>query len=215
MLTGLLQLAYFTNVSTHISAEDIAVFGNQLKLRPLAAERSYEEELQVIMQVQLQVLSRAPHEIAIPDFESREPADLFRRGSGFCYDRSRTLDKVYSYLGFKARHVYILYRENLPFIRAIFNPKQSSHAVTEVKTSRGWLFVDSNSPWIAVTRDGVPVGADDVWRRINEFDNPPEHLRSPWWAIRGMYSRKGQLYSPYIFFPDINWDDLVHWLIED
>ena len=46
-----------------------------------------------------------------------------------------------------------------------------------------------------------------------EFDGMPKYLNDPWWAIRGMYSRKGQLYPPYILFPDFNWVDYFSWLI--
>jgi hypothetical protein len=95
----------------------------------------------------------------------------------------------------------------------MFHYGQSSHAVTEVKTSKGWMFVDSNTEWIALTRNNQVVNADDVWKRAAEFDAMPAYLKDSWWAIRGMYSRKGQLYPPYIIFPDFNWADFFSWLI--
>jgi hypothetical protein len=136
-----------------------------------------------------------------------------RYGQGLCFDRSRTFDKAFHYVGFESRHVYILYRENRPFWRAVFRYGQASHAVTEVKTSKGWMFVDSNSEWVAVTRQGEPVNADDVWRRFSEFENPPPYLKDPWWAIRGMYSRKGQFYGAGIPFPEFNWPDFLAWFV--
>ena len=132
---------------------------------------------------------------------------------GLCYDRSRTLDKAFSYMGFESRHVFLLFREDRSFLGALLHRGHPSHAVTEVKTSRGWMFVDSNSPWIALTRQGQPVNADDVWRRADEFERRPQYLRSPWWAIRGMYSRKGHMYSKISMFPEFNWRDFTDWLV--
>jgi hypothetical protein len=42
------------------------------------------------------------------------------------------------------------------------------------------MFVDSNTEWIALTRDGQVVNADDVWKRVAEFDGMPKYLKYPW-----------------------------------
>jgi hypothetical protein len=91
---------------------------------------------------------------------------------------------------------------------------QASHAVTEVKTSKGWMLVDSNTEWIALTPQGEPVNADAVWQRYSDFANAPEYLGYAWWAIRGMYSRKGHFYAPYVPFPEFNWVDFLSWSVE-
>ena len=104
----------------------------------------------------------APVGEGIPDYEPREPQDLLKKRQGLCYDRSRTMDKAFDYIGLEARHVYLLYREDRGYLSAMMHYGQASHAITEVKTSKGWMFVDSNSEWIALTRDGQVVNADDV-----------------------------------------------------
>jgi len=206
-------LAIYTNVPTSLTADDKRVFAG-IGLHPLAMPRTFEQEVAVIRQAQNEVFARAPYGAPIPERESREPADLMERvRHGLCYDRSRTLDKAFIYLGFESRHVYLLFKADRSFLGALFQRGQPSHAVTEVKTSRGWLFVDSNTPWIALTRQGQPVNADDVWRRVSEFDQMPPYLNAPWWAIRGMYSRKGHLYSQVSMFPEFNWRDFSNWLI--
>jgi hypothetical protein len=207
------SLAIYTNVPTEITLEDKKVFDNidvYLSNPPL----TFEQEIVLINKVQLEIFKRAPLGEGIAKYQAREPQDLMRIGHGLCYDRSRTFDKLLHSLGFKTRHVYLLYKENKSFLAAFFHYKQPSHAVTEVLTSKGWIFVDSNTPWLAITRQGEPVNADAVWQRFNEFDNAPLYLKNPWWAIRGMYSRKGHLYSPYILFPDFNWYDFFTWLFE-
>jgi hypothetical protein len=216
LLTGLttllVALAAYTNVPTAVTEADAAVFAALGFQRP-SQSLTFEQEIALVRQVQKHVFQRAPLGDGIPDYQAREPSDLMRSGQGLCYDRSRTFDKAFNYLGMEARHVYLLYRENRSFWSALFHHGQSSHAVTEVKTSQGWMFVDSNTEWVAVTRNGEPVGADDVWKLYADFDNAPHYLAAPWWAIRGMYSRKGQLYGAGIAFPELNWHDFVSWMV--
>jgi hypothetical protein len=213
LLATVTALAVYTNVPNAVTDEDIAVFAS-LGLQRSQVSRAFEEEIAMIRKVQHEVFKRAPlSEEGIPDYQPREPADLMRFGQGLCFDRSRTFDKAFSYLGMPARHVYLLYRENRSLGRAIFTYRQPSHAVTEVKTSKGWMFVDSNTEWIALTRNGEPVGADDVWKRYAEFDKAPHYLSAPWWAIRGMYSRKGQFYGSGVPFPELNWADFASWVV--
>jgi hypothetical protein len=204
-------LAAYTNVSTDLTPDDVKVF-HDIGLKKPSASLTFEAELSEIVRFQKEVFRRAPLGEGIEPYEAREPADLMRAGNGLCFDRSRTFDKGATFLGFEARHVYLLYKQNKSFLSAAITRKQSSHAVTEIKTSKGWMFIDSNTAWIAVTRAGEPVNADDVWRRFDEFENPPPYLKDPWWAIRGLYSRGGHFYRPYIRFPELNWSDFLGWL---
>jgi hypothetical protein len=207
--------AIATNVPVHLETSDVDVFNKELNIGFLSNPRTFYDEIAAIKIIQHLVFKKAPIGLGIPDYETREPENLIRNRQGLCYDRSRTLDKAFDYINLPTRHVYLLYRQNRGFWSAMFHYGQSSHAVTEVKTSKGWMVVDSNEEWIALTRDGQVVNADDVWKRSSEFDSIPIYLKSPWWAIRGMYSRKGQLYPPYILFPDINWPNFFSWLILD
>lgn len=213
ILAVFVLLASYTNVPTKPTSADQTVFmGLGLGLG-LGSGLGFEDQVSMIRKIQHDVFEKAPVGDGIPDYQSREPADLMKFGKGLCYDRSRTFDKAFQYVGFESRHVYILYKNNLPFWRAAFQYGQPSHAVTEVKTSKGWMFVDSNSEWVAITRQGEPVNADDVWRRFAEFEDPPPYLKDSWWAIRGMYSRKGQLYGAGIAFPEFNWPDFLAWFV--
>lgn len=206
-------LIFYTNVETSLTPEDTAVFENILGINKPTRSLSYSEEIKLIRKVQAKAFIVAPVGEGIAEEQRREPADLLRAGQGLCYDRSRFLDKALNYAGFETRHVYLLYRNGEKyFITSLFQRGHPSHAATEVKTSRGWLFVDSNSPWIAVSRNGIPIDADNVWKKKVEFDSAPEYLLEPSWAIRGMYSRHGGFYPPYIPFPEFNWRDFLHWL---
>lgn len=206
-------LSTYTNVSTHPSKEDALVFNDMGFVSGIGANASFDDQVALIRRIQSKVFEKAPLGEGIPEYKPREPADLMRHGKGLCYDRSRTFDKAFRYVGLDSRHVYLLYKNNLPFWQALFKYGQPSHAVTEVKTSKGWMFVDSNIQWVAITFQGEPVSADDVWRRFSEFENPPVYLKDPWWAIRGMYSRKGQLYGSGIPFPELSWPDFMAWAV--
>ncbi len=172
-LTGLTVLCFVvlgavTNVPTRVTDSDVAVFRDQLHLAQPTVSLTYEQQIQLIKSVQYVVLDKAPVGKPIPDNAPREPADLFRNKSGWCYDRSRTFDKVFSWLGFRTRHLFILYSKDprshseLSFWKAVMTPGTESHAVTEVLTSRGWIVVDSNSAWISQASDGSPVDADHI-----------------------------------------------------
>lgn len=215
-----LVLIYITNVPTHLTESDEIVFRTVLNLKVPNGSRSFDEEIEIIRAVQYMVLLKAPVGAPIPEQSEREPEDLFKQQSGLCYDRSRTYDKVFSWLGFESRHVYILYPEHpssgarLSLWQAFFTRGTNSHAVTEVKTSRGWVLVDSNSAWISVARDGSPVGVDRLHEQAARLPGIPAYFDRPYWAVRGLYSRRGQFYRPYVPYPQLNWTDFMAWLVE-
>lgn len=212
-LAAFAAVATYTNVSVEVTAEDVQVF-ESLGLKKPNVSLTFEQQMALIRKVQYEVFKRAPPGKFIPDYQPREPADLMRYGQGQCFDRSRTFDKALSWLGMETRHVFLLYRENKSFFSAATEPGHRSHAVTEVKTSKGWMVVDSNYEWIALTPQGEPVNADEVWKRYSEFADAPEDLNHAWWAIRGMYSRGGKFYAPYVPFPEFNWVDFLSWSVE-
>lgn len=213
MSVTLILICLFTNVSKNITPRDVIAM-KILHLNPPDKPLTYDEEIALIQNIQLKVFKLAPMGLGIPPFQSREPMDLIRHRQGQCYDRSRMLDKALAYVGFETRHVYLLFKQNKNFICAILTKSHSSHAVTEVKTKKGWLFVDSNTAWIALDQNKNPVNADDVWKKKRELENIPWYLESPWWAIRGMYSRTGQFYPPYFPFPAFHWPTFIRWLLE-
>jgi hypothetical protein len=209
-------LAFVTNVPTRLEREDIFAIKAFLNLEKPPDINNFEDEIRVIQWVQAQILNAAPGNEPIPDYQDREPMDLLKTKSGLCYDRARSLDKAYTWIGFESRHVYIMFADKhsgtgaWPFIRQALSFSYS-HAVTEVKTSRGWLMVDSNSPWISLDNQGFPVSAEDVHIKRSNFQAPPEYIQIPFWAVPGMYSRRGQFFRPYIPFPEFNWADFLKW----
>ncbi len=213
-----LSLGFITNVPTHVTESDMAVFRTTLSVKKPAEPLTYAQEIELIRSVQALIFDLAPPGEPIPEYTSREPEDLFKQNSGLCYDRSRTYDKVFSWLGFESRHIYILYPEHpvtgeaLPIIRAFFTNGIGSHAVTEVKTSKGWVMVDSNNKWISIAANGLPINVDHLYEQEAQLPGMPAYFNRPYIAIRGLYSRRGHFYRPYIPYPELNWVDFFEWI---
>jgi hypothetical protein len=211
----LIFIMAYANVPVNITTKDAEVFKNLKITSEIARKLNYDEQILLIKEIQLEIFRRAPLGDGIPEYKSREPLDLLLYGKGLCYDRSRTIDKALKYAGFETRHVYLLYKENKYLIRALLTYKQTSHAVTEVKTEKGWIMVDSNQPWISISKDGFPIKTDEIYSKKDDFLYIPEYLKYEWWAIRGLYSRKGSLYSKWFFFPEFNWHDFFYWVVNE
>ena len=214
-------LAYVKNVSTEVSYIDAETFQKYYKLEQPKQSLTFDQQIKLIKKVQLKVLEISPIGNPIPEYQNREPQDLIKNRTGLCFDRSRTLDKVYSWLGFQTRHVFIFFldkEKNANYLAALFfilKSGVSTHAVTEVKTEKGWIIVDSTSDWLSVTKYGKPVIPEDIIHNIKDFDNLPLYFNDPLIAIRGLYSRRGQFYEPFVPFPDLNWTDFLEWVFEN
>ena len=208
-----------SNVSTSVSDSDEAVFHSILGLKKPQGALSYEQEIELIKSAQALVLKKAPVGEPIDEYSDRESENLFQKKVGCVMTAQELMTRIFSWYGFGSRHLYILYPEHpvtgekLSFLRAFFTKGTNSHAVTEIKTSRGWLVVDSNSLWMSVVADGSPVDADHIYMQANRFASIPVYWNRPYWAVRGLYSRRGQLYRPYIPYPELNWYDFLSWVV--
>ena len=99
----------------------------------------------------------------MPYGTKREPKDVFEAKAGLCYDRSRVIEKILNFYGFKTRHVAIYSTVSSPFaLLSLVTPGINSHAVTEVKTSKGWLVVDSNELFLSVGKDNEPISIEEI-----------------------------------------------------
>ena len=218
-LASLVLVCAYHGVDNSLTSEDEQYIRRYLeagRVPPLSSAPAYDEELTYIRAVQSAVLDVAQAQRGISDNHSREPRDVYLARSGLCYDRSRVIEKILRFAGFATRHVFILstagFRSGL---HAFLTAGTASHAVTEVRTSRGWLVVDSNSPWLALDVAGNPRsidafqpghdGASVRWR-----EKPPSDIyERPMVAIYGLYSRHGRFFPPYNRVPDVNYSELT------
>lgn len=148
--------------------------------------------------------------------QPREPQNLHENSGGLCYDYSRSIEKQLMLSGFEIRHVAVYKREG-GFFQTILSPGVYSHSLTEVKTKKGWLIVDSNARFYAqdakqkiysykqlVKEESTPDWKLPVPKKLVRFYNPDVYY------VYGLYSRHGQFYPPYNFVPDYNLRELFY-----
>ena len=184
---------------------------------PLPENPTYRDELRFIIAVQRSVLNMAPRNDGLPFGQKREPKELYTAKTGLCYDRSRVIEKIFRYSGFKTRHVSIYSKEKTDSaIKSLITLGVSSHAVTEVLTKNGWLIVDSNAPWVSTDTNNQPVSIKNIQLSIDnslhikwDKDPPTSIYAKPFTFVFGLYSRHGYFYPPYNFVPDINYGEIV------
>jgi glycosyltransferase involved in cell wall biosynthesis len=223
LLLGLIVAAvlYYHRVDNRLSAEDRQYIERFMESSAApTAPRDYEEQLALISSVQKAVIDHTPVLSGIAMDRPREPKDVYLAGRGKCYDRSRAIEKALRFYGFETRHVAIYSTKKTgSAAQALLASGGPSHAATEVRTSRGWLIVDSILPWISLDRRRNPVSMATLQaagaEAISWEDDVVLHdelimyvYREPFTYVYGLYSRHGRFFPPYNFIPDVNYPEL-------
>ena len=208
-------LSAFHQVSTKPTADDAGAIKRLIPETP-AAPRSFQEEVAIILHVQDRVLAASPEERGIALNQPREIKDLLRARHGACFDRSRAIEKILRSYGFRTRHAAMYSTvETGSALRSLATPDTISHALTEVKTSRGWMIVDSKTRWAALTAEGWPLDLEAVRENPDRKWSSavkgqlPEIYSAPYTWLYGLYSRHGRFYPPYNPIPDVNWAEMA------
>ena len=205
-------------VDKDFSEEDRQYIPKYLEgIAPLPEKPTYAHELEFIRSVQRSVLTIARDDGDIPLDQKREPKELYVARTGSCFDRSRVIEKILTYSGFKTRHVAIYsMKETGSGARSILTPGAASHAVTEALTTKGWLVIDSNDPWLATDASANPVSIEKIQSRVARSvstqlsTEPPTTIYvEPFTFVYGLYSRHGRFYPPYDMIPDLNYSELI------
>lgn len=218
---SLLAVLAFHNVSTDVTSEDETYAALILKqagydpvqLRSLG-RGDFEGEVKAILAIQDAVLTAAPKNKTLPLGTPREPKDVYEHKYGLCFDRSRAIEKVAQWLGFETRHLSAYSVVERSAFLALLTPQTPSHAVSEVKTKKGWMVVDSNSRWIGLDADRNAVSLADIPKSgVTWAKDAPDPINAiferPFVHIRGLYSRHGHFYPPYTPVPDYNFGQLL------
>ena len=226
LAAGITAFVAYNDVSTSLTPDDKVYAERFLRetghgdVLDSAPPADFGRQVHTILAVQVAVLSIASDNVGIALNREREPSDLYRARSGLCCDRSRAIEKILSHLGFEVRHaaVYSL-KETGSRLKSFLTPMTKSHAVTEVKTDRGWLVIDSNKRWVGLTREGEPVDLSQLQELQEMGVNRPawdprlKEPMSPILADRftylfGLYSRHGRFYPPFTPIPDTDWNQI-------
>ncbi len=215
---GLSIALFYSAVDNSLSDDDKQYIPKYLvNIDPLKENPQYKDELTYIISVQHSVLNIVSGFIQVPYGEKREAKELYVVKSGLCYDRSRVIEKILRYSGFKTRHIAIFSKEKTgSAFKSLMTPGTPSHAITEVLTKNGWLVVDSNAAWVSVDSNMQPVSIDTMHQSIenstsiNWSQDPPFHIyKKPFINIYGLYGRHGNFYPPYNFIPDIHYGEFM------
>lgn len=209
---------FYSAVDNSLSDEDKQYIPKYLvNINPLKENPQYKDELKYIIAVQHFVLNIVSGDKKVPHGEKREPKELYVLKSGLCYDRSRVIEKILRYSGFKTRHISMFSKEKTgSAFKSLITPGTPSHAITEVLTQNGWLVVDSNAAWVSVDSNMQPVSIDTMQKSIENstsisWRQPPPFViyKKPFIYIYGLYSRHGKFYPPYNAIPDINYEEFI------
>lgn len=178
---------------------------------------TFSAEIALVFAVQEAVLTVAPHDVGLPTGTTRTLWDLIEAGQGLCYDRSRAIETILELHGMETRHVAVYSTaEAGSALAALMTPGSPSHALSEVRTQRGWLAIDSNVPWVGLAADGGVVSVADlhdqhsvVWdEEVATGPNP--FFANDFVIVYGLYSRHGKFYPPFNAIPDYNLRQLMY-----
>lgn len=216
IIVGLIILLYYNAVDNSLSKDDRTYIPLYLKnIKPLKQNAGYLDELNYIQAVQSSVLNRVSGFKEIPHGK-REVKELYQMKMGLCFDRSRVIEKILRYSGFRTRHISMYSTsETKSAVKSLMTPGIASHAITEVLTKKGWLVVDSNVPWVSINIDRQPISMSKIKNNakmgtsITWYSEPLEIYLHPFVYIYGLYSRHGKFYPPYNFIPDIHYGELI------
>lgn len=195
----------------------LAASGYEGPTRGFGDLEEFDSQIRAIRAVQDSVLAVAKGNEEIPFDQPREPRDAYEQRKGLCYDRSRAIEKMLAVLGFEIRHVSVYETHERPALLAVLTPGNGSHALTEVRTGKGWMAVDPINRWIGLTRDGRVLDvaslrttgvATGPWAE-SVPGKPHSIFRGPFVLVRGLYSRHGRFFPPYTAVPDVNWRQLL------
>lgn len=173
---------------------------------------SFEDEISCIKFIQASIKRLLPNMSCAERGQTIEPLEFLQRQYGCCYDRARFTEKVLSHYGFETRHVAIYDASRFGFM-AIFLPGISSHATSEVYTQKGWLGVDSNHPFILMTRNNRVLTYKDFKKHSGELDYaivPADFYKKDLLVIYGLFSRHGMFHGPNLPAPEFNFRELLY-----
>lgn len=176
---------------------------------------NFADEITLINRIQDSVINNIRgNNKPIPKEKVGNVRYYFEEKTGACYDRALLMEKLLARLGFQTRHIFIFFRGDGSTTRItdIFRNKLPSHALMEVKTTKGWMVIDTQNAWRGVNEKNDPLTLDNLrnrWRTGKKRDTLDQNKIPAYLAdvyqkgnfkfVYGLYSRHGG------FLPHHNW----------
>ncbi len=201
-------------VSTQVSEEDRQVITELGVDDHCIGVHSYGDELECVEAVQSAIFERYPDvsDAFVRGVTGHRVTDYDERGYGSCYDRAKLIEQTLRHYGFEVRRVALYEGQDSPL--GYVRPGIRSHALSEVRTSKGWLVVESIEPFMGVDEQGMPHSVADIRRglRAGEVDDetfaaaiPEDFFDGEFVYVYGVYSRHGYFFEPHIPVPEVDW----------
>ena len=171
---------------------------------------SYEKEIKCIKSVQESQLNLIKGTDCRGKYINLGSKEVINSNTACCYDRSRITEQALQIYGFKVRHVHLNETSKWGYFNLLI-PNTSSHAVSEVLTSKGWLGVDSNEAFLLLDKNNYPNTYEKAISNgvINSYSKSPIYEKSMTYVI-GLYSRNGTFFEPFLpYVPEINFNDFI------
>ena len=169
---------------------------------------TYEKEILCIKSIQKAQLKLIENTSCRQKFINLGSIEVINKNTACCFDRSRITEQALQIYGLKVRHVHLNWTEKRGYFN-LLTPGSPSHAVTEVLTSRGWLGVDSNEPFVLMDKDNVPFTYEQaIHNGVINIHTENSFYKKPLTYVIGLYSRNGTFFEPYLpYIPEINFND--------
>jgi hypothetical protein len=179
----------------------------KIEATPEQVHQSFETEIAFISRVQDSIVAQVKH-FQIPHQAFGNVSYYFANRKGQCYDRAVLMEKIFSYYQFPFRHLYIYFGKEGKNVSTLdfFEKGLSSHALFELKTSKGWMTCGTNANWIGLDKDGQVLSISDVRKRVitATLDLVKDGTIGfePFWKkgkdfrfVYGVYSRHGDFFN--------------------
>jgi hypothetical protein len=215
LLLALIWICQFDNSLTEEDKQYISLLLEEFEIEHLPKERTFEQEVAFIAALQEAITEDRTNK-GIPQNSLRNPKNYYLSRQGVCYDISYLMEKIFMANGFEIRHAYILLKNGQDnFCKLLLSEGALSHAVSEVKTEKGWLVVEPLVPYTSIYNNKP---RDLKWLKKNrkkykakyEGESLPLLLKRDYYFIYGLYSRHGRFYPPYNAIPDYRFKQLFY-----
>ena len=177
---------------------------------------SYENEIECIKSVQKSQLKLIKGTACRKGYINLGDKGVIYSDTACCFDRSRIIEQTLNSYGFKTRHIFLISSDKYGLF-SLLTPgnSNSSHAVSEVLTSKGWLGIDSNEPFLLLNNDNLPMTYRESIKNgyIKYLSTIPDYYNQSFIQITGLYSRNGKFFKPYLpYIPELNIKDFFRYI---
>ena len=188
---------------------------NYFKLPKVKSSYTYKEKIDLTKKVVHSISSFGSFK-SIPHKYEKNLTNFVKFKQGLCFDRSIIYEIIFKYYGFKVHHYYVGFNDSK--IRVLFRKRTISHAFISIEIDGEELFIDSNQYFLSVDKNDVIIKSFFTKIRLNKF-----YDKALWWTsyfkeykssliVRGLYSRNGFFFKPFLPIPDVNFYDFrIFW----